>query len=52
MPAKPINTEENSVNPVAIILDTDPGIDDAVAIAAALFHPALSQLRVEGLSLK
>ena len=33
MPAKPINTEENSVNPVAIILDTDPGIDDAVAIA-------------------
>lgn len=26
---------------VAIILDTDPGIDDAVAIAAALFHPHL-----------
>ena len=41
MPAKPINTEENSVNPVAIILDTDPGIDDAVAIAAALFHPGI-----------
>ncbi|HEH9428255.1 TPA: nucleoside hydrolase, partial [Aeromonas sobria] len=42
MPAKPINIEENRVNPVAIILDTDPGIDDAVAIAAALFHPGVA----------
>ena len=29
------------MNPVAIILDADPGIDDAVAIAAALFHPGI-----------
>lgn len=29
------------MNTVAIILDTDPGIDDAVALAAALFHPQL-----------
>ncbi len=26
---------------VAIILDTDPGIDDAVALVAALFHPKI-----------
>lgn len=29
------------MSPLAIILDTDPGIDDAVAIAAALFCPEL-----------
>lgn len=28
--------------PLPIILDTDPGIDDAVAIAAALFEPCLN----------
>lgn len=26
---------------IAIIIDTDPGIDDAVALAAALFHPRI-----------
>ncbi|MEX5412203.1 ribonucleoside hydrolase RihC [Atlantibacter hermannii] len=30
------------MKPLPIILDTDPGIDDAVAIAAALFAPSLS----------
>lgn len=29
-------------NKYTIILDTDPGIDDAVAIAAALFHESIS----------
>lgn len=29
------------VKKTPIILDTDPGIDDAVAIAAALFSPAI-----------
>lgn len=29
------------MSPLPIILDTDPGIDDAVAIAAALFSPEL-----------
>ncbi|KAG4065588.1 hypothetical protein HA402_016218 [Bradysia odoriphaga] len=27
--------------PIAMILDTDPGIDDAVALVAALFHPKI-----------
>lgn len=31
----------SELSKVAIILDTDPGIDDAVALAAALFHPQI-----------
>lgn len=30
------------MQPIPVILDTDPGIDDAVAIAAALFAPEIS----------
>lgn len=33
-----------------IILDTDPGIDDAVAIAAALFSPELDLQLITTLS--
>ncbi|VTR18603.1 Non-specific ribonucleoside hydrolase rihC [Serratia fonticola] len=31
----------SSSAPIAMILDTDPGIDDAVALVAALFHPKI-----------
>ena len=31
----------SSHSPIAMILDTDPGIDDAVALVAALFHPKI-----------